>query len=363
MSLVSTAVSLEPTEVSLELSPEHRVEVIDIAQRIRDKVGDVLDPYPKVAYCSYHTTAGYFEQRLCARLNHDQEALSRFVGGFRQLFPEGADYKHDQLDLRNELSEEEKACEPRNADSHLTYISSGLANCVTYTHTPNTPVYFVELDGVNGEDRRRRRTRAIGYHEAREVATVKLKVPVSAHAIDSINIRDPRLGLMDQLQDLLYTFDINQGRIDLRLSPDEKNSGLTVNEYETLLMQHDLVEVLHNPFRFMAEKSKNMLRDPRAIPAKAKNYVKYDLVHILNEFCDVLGLSQNLVERITDKFLVPPARRFMRMKRGVSLVVSDEHRTGRGTIVQGTYQSPILVQWKRAEGQMRTLDVTLTRFE
>ena len=29
---------------------------------------------------------------------------------------------------------------------------------------------------------------------------------------------------------------------------------------------------------------------------------------------------------------------------------------------EGTYQSPILVQWHRAQKQARVLDVTLTRF-
>ena len=56
-----------------------------------------------------------------------------------------------------------------------------------------------------------------------------------------------------------------------------------------------------------------------------------------------------------------PASRFLRMKRSVSLLVSDRDST-HGAIVEGTYQSPILVQWHRGCRQSRALDVTLTRF-
>jgi hypothetical protein len=42
--------------------------------------------------------------------------------------------------------------------------------------------------------------------------------------------------------------------------------------------------------------------------------------------------------------------------------VSDRAQPGRGAIVEGTYQSPILVQWHRGDRHKRVLDVTLTRF-
>jgi hypothetical protein len=50
------------------------------------------------------------------------------------------------------------------------------------------------------------------------------------------------------------------------------------------------------------------------------------------------------------------------MKRSVSLLVSDRDVAGQGAIIEGTYQSPILVQWHRGARRVRTLDVTLTRF-
>jgi len=36
------------------------------------------------------------------------------------------------MELRTELSDAQRKVEPRNADSHLTYIGAGLRNCVTY---------------------------------------------------------------------------------------------------------------------------------------------------------------------------------------------------------------------------------------
>ncbi|MDA2930571.1 hypothetical protein MYX84_11595, partial [Acidobacteria bacterium AH-259-O06] len=327
-------------EITLELTPESRLDVIDVTQRITRQFGDRLSRYRKALFCSYHTTAGYFEQSLCARLNHNREVLRAFVQSFQKLFPPNAHYQHDQLHLRTELSEEERRQEPRNADSHLTFIGSGLASSVTYINNPNTPVYLIDLDGIYGNTKRRRQTTVIGFTREDVVGKAQLTVPVSSHPIDSVNLKDTRLGFFDELHELLQRYEIIKGRIDMTLAPNERHAGLTVNEYETLLMKHDLAEVLHNPLRFMAEKGRHMLRDPRAIPSKAKNYAKYDLVQVVNEFLDSLGLSESLLERIIDKFLAVPAERFLRMKRSMSLPVYDRNQDGKGVIVQGPYQSP-----------------------
>ena len=49
------------------------------------------------------------------------------------------------------------------------------------------------------------------------------------------------------------------------------------------------------------------------------------------------------------------------MKRSVNLRVRESD--GRGVIADGRYQSPILVQWHRADTRVRTIDATFTRFE
>ena len=350
-------------EVTLELRPEARLDVINVTERITQQCGDLLSRYPKALYYSYHTTAGYFEQSLCNRLNHSRDSLQAFVHSFQELFPSNGQYQHDQLHLRRELSEEQRCKEPLNADSHLTFIGSGLSNCVTYRNCPKTPVYFVDLDGICGSTRRRRQTTVIGFTEERLAGTAQLTVPVSSHSVDSVNLRDSRFGVFDQLHQLLERHEIVNGRIDISLAPEERHAGLTVNEYETLLMKHDLAEVVRNPFRFMAQKGKHMLLDPKAIPAKFKNYAKYDLVHVVNEFLDTLGLSESLLQRGLNKLLAVPAARFLEMKRSMSLLVSNQNGAGKGSIVQGEFQSPILVQWKRAEAQTRRLDVSFVRFE
>ncbi len=351
-----------PKAVTLQIRPNRRLEVIDVTERLVEQYGPILAEYPKALYYSYHTTAGYLEGNLCAQLNHRPDTIQDFVQSFQELFPPDAGYHHDQLHLRKELSEMQRREESRNADSHLTFIGCGLTNCVTYFNKPQTRAYFVDLDGVYGNRTRRRQTTVIGFTEEEVVARTELSIPVSNHPVDSVNLRDPHLGLFDRLQELLHRYAISKGRIDLSLAPQERNAGLTVNEYETLLMKYDLAQVLRNPLRFAAQKGKHMLVAPGAIPSKAKNYAKYDLVLLTNKLLDVMGLSESLFERIVNKVLAVPAQRFLQMKRSVSLLVSDQEEDQRGSIVQGCYQSPILVQWEEAQIQTRQLRVKLVRF-
>ena len=55
-------------------------------------------------------------------------------------------------------------------------------------------------------------------------------------------------------------------------------------------MRHDLAEVLRNPLRFAIEKARHMWDDPSAVPFKAIDYAKYDLVRAVNQFVDAVGL-------------------------------------------------------------------------
>jgi len=279
---------LLPKDISLALLPQARFDMIDVAKMITERFGDVISQYRKTLYCSYHTTAGYLEQSFCARLHYSREHVYPFMRAFQWLFPPDANYRHDQLHLRTELSEEQRKCEPRNADSHLTFISSGLKNCATYVNRPGKPVYFIDLDGIHENGRRTRQTRILAYNEEEVVFRATYPVPVSKHPIDSINLKDPRLGFFDYLTEWLETYGIEKGRIDIALDPGERHTGLTVNEYETLLMRHDLAEVLRDPLRFMAMQGKHMLLDPKAIPSKTINYAKYDFVRLFNELMDPL---------------------------------------------------------------------------
>lgn len=351
------------SEVTLRLRPQSRLDLINVSRRISEDFGDQISRYRRALYYSYHTTAGYLDQRLCARLNYDTQNLQNFLRSFQQIFPPDANYLHDRMELREELSEAQRDQEPKNADAHLTFIGSGLTNCVTYENNPEVPVYFIDLDGINGSLHRWRQTTVIGFDADRLVHESSILVPVSSHPIDSVNLKSRNLGLFEQLQEEIDRCGIDRGRILVSLDRDERQAGVTVNEFETMLMRHDLVEVLRNPVRFMAERGRHMISDPRTIPQKAKEYAKYDLVQIINEFLDALGLSESMLERVIHRFMAYPASRFLRLKRSVTLLVSDAEDSGRGTIVGGIYQSPILVQWGRAASQTRRLRVALYRFD
>ena len=351
-----------PAEFSLELIPRSRVDVFDVRSEVSTRYGDALDHYPRALCCSFHTTAGYLDQGVAARLNQGPNGVMPYIDVLKTMFPEGAGYEHDKLERRTELTEDQKPTEPLNADSHLAFMAGGLRACVSYVNRHGMPMPFIDLDGVHAGRARRRRTTVLGYSREEAVAQMRIVVPVSGHSVESVNLKDPSLGVYDRCADLLAHHGVTKGRIRLSLAPGERHAGLTVNEYETLLMRHDLSEVLRDPLRFMAEKAGHMLGNPRAIPAKTLDYAKYDLVRVFNRLVDALGLKESFVESVLSRAIAMPASRFLRMKRSVSLLVSDTEHVGRGSIVEGTYQSPILVQWHRVTKHSRALDVTLTRF-
>ena len=346
----------KPLDLTLELTPKARFDVVDLRSRFAQE-HQPLKGYSQCLYWSSHTTAGFLDRSLAARLS--AQHIPTYLEAFRTLFPEGAGYEHDRLEIRKDLDATQRAVEPRNGDSHLAFMASGLHTCVTYPNRTNEPVFLVDLDGVTDGKPRTRRTRVIAFNRERVVTTTQIEVPLSAHPVDSINLKDPRLGIYAQLADLVKEAGISKGRLRVSLDPTEKHSALTVNEYETLLMQHDLAEILRNPFRFVAEKYRHALANPRAVPAKTLGYAKYDLVRVLNLGVDALGLRGSIVEKVIARTLAYPASRFLRMRRSVSLLVS-ERENGTTGFVEGIYQSPILVQWQQAPRLSRRLNVSLT---
>jgi thiamine phosphate synthase YjbQ (UPF0047 family) len=292
-------------------------------------------------------------------MHHRQDLLSHFFRAFHALFPEGGEYHHDRMELRSELSDEQKIVEPRNADSHLTYIGSGMRNCVTYRARPDAPVYFIDLDGMSDAVRRERTTKIVAYDNERVVARSSVAIPVSKHPVDSINLGDPRLGLLEAVNNLLAQTGLQYGRVDLIVDPSERNVGLTVNEYETLLMQNDLTDVLRDPLRFAKIKARNALHDPLAIPGKTLNYAKYDVVRVLNSLMEALSLDEGSLERLIAKVMSLPARRFVRSRR-VSFLAAGEEADSGARLLRGTYQSPILVQWQSPARQQRRVEIVLS---
>ncbi len=346
----------QPLDLTLELVPKARFDVVELRSHFAAE-HEAFAPYPNCLYWSSHTTAGFLDRSLAARLS--AHGVPSYLEAFRTIFPEGAGYEHDRLERRDELCPEQRAVEPRNADSHLAFIAGGLRACVTHPNRPGESVFFVDLDGVVEGKPRKRLTRLIGFHNERVIGATRIEVPVSTHPIDSINLKDRRLGVYEQLSEFVSKAGIGKGRLRITLDPSERHSALTINEFETLLMRHDLADVLRNPMRFFAEKAGHAWANPRAVPAKTLGYAKYDFVRVLNKSLDTLGLRGSIVERLLARTLAVPAARFFRMRRSVSLLVS-ERPDGTHGLIEGTYQSPILVQWARAPRQTRLLDVTLT---
>jgi thiamine phosphate synthase YjbQ (UPF0047 family) len=349
----------DPIDLTLEFVPRSRFDVVDVRSRLPAEYREALAPFPSCLYWSAHTTAGYLDRSLAARLG---PALATYFDALRQIFPEGAGYAHDRLEQRTELNAAQRALESKNADSHLAFIAGGLRQCVTYPNRSDEPVCFVDLDGVNEGRRRRRLTRVIGFSREAVVANTRIEVPISRHPIEAVNLKDPRLGIYERLTAFVARAGVGRGRLHLALDPTERHAALTVNEYETLLMRHDLAAVLRNPLRFMAAQYRSAMANPRAVPGKALGYAKYDLVRVLNSGLETFGLQGSIVEKILARTLAVPAARFFRMRRSVHLLVA-ERTDGRLGFVEGTYQSPILVQWQRGPQPVRALHVTLSRLQ
>jgi thiamine phosphate synthase YjbQ (UPF0047 family) len=355
-------VALAPLELSLALTPRDRFDVFDVRARAVEVHKDSFSEFSRHMYASQHSTAGFLSQRLAARLQARFGGVGPYIDLFRTVFPEGAGYRHDQLDERLELLPEQKKNEPTNADSHLAFITGGLRACVIDDASKPGPVYLVDLDGTYKGVPRRRQTTIVGYNHEEEVARTSIGIPGSLHPIDAVNLRGSKLGLYDVVAELIREHGVTKGRVRLELGVGEQHASLTVNEYETLLMQHDLAEVLQHPLKFAREKVRHVWNDPRAVPSKARAYAKYDLPHTVNRLLDALGIDAPRIERLVARSLEAPASRFMRMRRSVDLLVSDSAAPGKGALIEGTYQTPILVQWRSAKAPVRKLEVSLSRF-
>lgn len=350
-----------PLHLDLTLTPRTRFDAINVVKKVGQEFGNILDAHRRVLYCSHHTTAGFFDAHTARRFRHRRDRLEPFVDSFRNLFPQHAGYRHDTMALRSELTEDQRKVEPPNADAHLAFIGAGLKNCVTYDHRPNNPVYFMELDGEHQGRFRNRTATLLAYDREACVATRKFTIPVSHHTIASVNIADPRLGLFQHIEELVARNGFPYGRVDIALAGSEQQSAVTVNEFETLLMRHDLQEVLRDPLKFMVRQGRRALADPKRVPAKSRGYAKYDVVQIINLMMDALGLSQSAVERLVSRLMSYPAQRLLRFKRSISFPIIP-NADGHPQIIRGQYQSPILIQWRAAHQHQRELTLRLTRF-
>src|SRR2546422_8023197 len=135
--------SADPLDLTLELAPRARFEVVELRSRFAAEHCETLGPYPHCLYWSAHTTAGFLDRSLISRLS--PAGVSTYLEAFRTMFPEGAGYEHDRLERRQDLDVAQRAIEPRNADSHLAFIPSGLRGGATHPNRPGEPGCSADL--------------------------------------------------------------------------------------------------------------------------------------------------------------------------------------------------------------------------
>ena len=342
------------TALRLELRPSRRPEAIDLRSLLSDALRDgPLQASERLLCISHHTTAGFLDRKLRDRLGHDPGRLEAFLGALGSVFPPEAGYEHDRLHLRDELTEVQKQSEPLNADAHLAFIGGGFTNCTALRTDDPRPLWFVDLDGVYRDRhdmpiRRTRHATVVGFYREELVTRLRIDVPVPAGP-GVVRLDDPEHPVLLQVQERVEQEGIAAGRIGVQLADPAPGVGITVNEFEALLMERDLTRVLTDPLGFARSGAQ-----------------------ALAGALSALGVPSDRLRRLLDRALAHPATRVLRMQKHVSLGVLPPKAgmagdpwvdmDAPGTLVRGTYQSPLLVQRRGNLEGRRSLDVTLHRF-
>jgi len=315
-----------PQHVTVRLQPARRVAVLPVRAAVRATHPEVL-AHPQVLYSAHHTTAGFLDAEARRETGAEARAIRPFLAPYRALFPYGAGYRHDQMHLRTELRPAQRRCEPHNADAHLTYIGAGLTACA---HTSSeTEVALVDLDGVNQETghHRQRYVTALGFTETATVTSFEVPVPAPQVERGATSLHDPRLDLVVRIQAALARYNVSYGCVRLALTGDAGGAALVINEFEPQLMHHDVARVLRTPQAFSQTKQ---------IPAPAGER-------------SPAPTEMSFAERPED----------LRLSSTCRLMVRPPQENSRSRLVQGRYQSPILLHW---EPRPRTIEVTVERY-
>ena len=240
---------------------------------------------------------------------------------------------------------------------HRIHLCQSLHHCFPYS-VPSPLRYRLQQQSAC-----LRQTKVLYYNEEETVYEHKVSVPFSKNSIESVKLDDPKLGYLEKLNFLLEKYEIEHGKVDIILDPAETSAGLTVNEYETLLMNHDLVEMLKDPLSFSGSMGKFLSgSSPEAVFSK-NSYGKSDLEKMFNEMTDKYNINKSVLEEIFSRFFAFSVDRFFHMKQSASLLVTNNQKGNPAQVVQGRYQSPILVQWEPAKNQVRNLTIKITRFK
>jgi thiamine phosphate synthase YjbQ (UPF0047 family) len=361
---MTTTTLLPVPTFRLEVCPATRPDVVDLRPRIRETLSAADCPsVRRVLVLSHHTTAGFLDRVLRERVGDEPERVHHLLEALASVFPPEAGYEHDRLHLRDELTSAQKEREPLNADAHLAFIGGGFTNGTVATLKGRHPIWLVDFDGVYrdraGESiRRTREVTVVGFDVEEQVARFEVGIPVPGTAA-VVRVDEPSLGLYARVEEEARRAGITAGRVRLRLPRFEPGVGVTVNEFEALLMERDLTRVLANPMGFARGGAVAM---GRALQA--------------------LGLPEARVRRLLTRAMASPSPRILRMQQEMTLGLLPPHagedpgeadirQEGEGAagparpspaVVRGTYQSPLLVQRQGCPSGERRIQVTLTRF-
>jgi hypothetical protein len=326
----------------LAIHPRKRPEILDLRALVQDDMGR----YRHLLCVSHHTTAGFLDPTLRRRVGEDEQRLTAFVDALAAFFPPEAGYEHDRLSLRDELSEAQKLVEPLNADAHLAFIGGGFSNCVVECPVSKAPIWFVDFDGVflDRQEQLNQRTRTatlVGFNQEHTVHSISVKIP-DVQEGQMVRLDAPELGLLDAIQSGISAKGIAAGRIRVDLEHPRRGEGLTMNEFEALLMERDMRRIMADPFNFAREGTKG-----------------------LRLALEALGVTPRRLSRLLNRLLGPAEPQLLRLQHSLSIAVLPEASDGvrdameaPGRPVMGTYQSPILVQ--RPAGSSRSLRLTFS---
>ena len=260
-------VPAKPLDITLEIAPKARFDVVDLRSNFAAE-HDGTRPLPALPLLvvSHHSRVSGPQSGGAAQRPAHSDLRRRRPNVFSRRAPGTS-----TTGWSGAATSTRRSGRSSLATRTRTWRSSP-AGCGRASRTrtgPSEQVYFVDLDGMNDGRPRRRLARLIAFTRER-------LVNVHAHRGAGIGAPDrldqpegsaPR-HLRSSSPSSSGTPACAKGRLRVSLDPTERHSALTVNEYETLLMRHDLAEVLRNPLRFVAEKSRHALANPRAVPAQ-----------------------------------------------------------------------------------------------
>lgn len=275
---------LKVDEREIHIRPAARFDIVDLSSAL----STLRRERRFLLLWSAHTTAGFLGRQALERLRACRSSPSAYVAEYRCRFPAGAGYQHDDLGRRTELSPLDRLVEPQNADAHLTFIAAGLETCVCIATRVDWPAIFIDLDGVGPGGPRRRTVRAIGYSQDRTVASCTVVAEPPDAGTLAVSLTSAAPDLQSWILRELARHRVGTGYVELTVDRSS-DAWLTVNEYEPLLMHHDLRKALHD---WSADRA---------------------------------------------------TRGLLRLHRSVRLLASADESSGRSSLVTGHYQSPVLV--------------------